>query len=244
MIQTLNYQDTTVGNLEPKLKKAFNLLNEYSQDCRSRFYEAKIQFEEKQFRNYIERANDPEDRTPQYLAKAFEFKLQRIGMFKLQWLKEAQLDFDNKLVKMATKLVDFGMMEEGVVLDTDNIDIDEHLGMEFYVTAIKKEGYQRMGRAHARFVWVECYEKASHYRFIVTYKKDKNYNPVIEQEHLDAVNELMEVCSEVPPTGSRKEQVAFYASKGLKATQIANKLGANVSYVRKLMRDLKEFKSL
>lgn len=240
MIQTLNYRETTVGKLEPKLNKAFNLLNEYSQDCRSNFYEAKIKFEEGQFRKTIEKANDPEDRTPSYLAKAFEFKLQRIGMFKLQWLKEAQLDFDSKLVKMASKLVEFGMMEEGVVLDTEDLEIDEYLGMEFYVSAIQKEGYQRMGRAHARFVWVECYEKASHYRFIVTYKKDKNYKPVIEQEEVDAV----EVVSEVPPTGNRKEQVAFYASKGLNATQIANKLGANVSYVRKLMRDLKEFKSL
>lgn len=236
MIQTLDYRNTTVGKLEPKLQKAFNFLNEKSQNCRSNFYEAKIEWEEGQFRGAIKRANDPEDTFPDYLAKSYEIKLERLGMFKLQWLQEAQLNFDGKLLKMAAKLVEFGMMDEGVVLDTEDLEIDEYMGMEFYVGAIQKEGWNRMGRAHARFVWVDCYEKESHYRFIVTYKKDKNFKEEVKEE----VKEV-EVTNEpsIDYKGSRKEQVAFLMNYGKNASFIANELGANVSYVRKLMRDIK-----
>jgi len=49
--------------------------------------------------------------------------------------------------------------------------ISEGLSFEFYIRAFNTETKEQAGRVYARLIWVECYKKASHYRFICTLKK-------------------------------------------------------------------------
>ena len=103
----------------------------------------------------------------------------------LTWLQYAKEDFDRKIEKVAQKLVSFGfcgLRDEMEVVDVSN---NHSRGLDFYIKCTSwsysetemsfgspKRVYQDKGRAHARLVWVNCYDKASHWRFICT-KKSK-----------------------------------------------------------------------
>ena len=103
----------------------------------------------------------------------------------LTWLQYAKEDFDRKIEKVAQKLVSFGfcgLRDEMEVVDVSN---NHSRGLDFYIKCTSwsyseteeqfgspKRVYQDKGRAHARLVWVSCYDKASHWRFICT-KKSK-----------------------------------------------------------------------
>lgn len=236
-MQHLNLRTNTLGEITEKQKRGFNILKQESLSARSNYYEAVLNFEETSIRRILADAKDPNGRTPDYYAKTYQTRLDQLGLWKLQWLKEAEVYFDGKLLTMVNKLVEFGMLDEGMSLDTRDIDIEEGLGMEFYISAFDHNTLQRYGRAHARFVWVECYEKVSHYRFIVTFKKDPNYKTEETQEEVVVAPTNEKV--ELPATG-RKAQVKQQLDLGHKATTIAENLGMNVGYVRKLIRDLRQ----
>lgn len=101
----------------------------------------------------------------------------------LTWLQYAKEDFDRKIEKVAQKLVGFGfcgLRDEMEVVDVSN---NHSRGLDFYIKCTSwsyseteesfgspKRVYQDKGRAHARLVWVSCYDKASHWRFICTKK--------------------------------------------------------------------------
>ena len=103
----------------------------------------------------------------------------------LTWLQYAKEDFDRKIEKVAQKLVGFGfcgLRDEMEVVDVSN---NHNRGLDFYIKCTSwsysetemsfgnpKKVYVDKGRAHARLVWVSCYDKASHWRFICT-KKSK-----------------------------------------------------------------------
>ena len=103
----------------------------------------------------------------------------------LTWLQYAKEDFDRKIEKVAQKLVGFGfcgLRDEMEVVDVSN---NHSRGLDFYIKCTSwsysetemsfgnpKKVYVDKGRAHARLVWVSCYDKASHWRFICT-KKSK-----------------------------------------------------------------------
>jgi hypothetical protein len=102
----------------------------------------------------------------------------------LEWLKQAEIDFDKKLKKVAEKLVEFNFCKLRVEMNVLDVSQNHSRGLDFYITAEEtiyseteeqfgspKRIITQIGRAHARMIWVECTEKESHWRFICTLKK-------------------------------------------------------------------------
>lgn len=87
-----------------------------------------------------------------------------------EWTNEANETFERRLIHMLSKLDQFGFISDNVNLSKDDIVSSVQNNLEFYISATDNSG-NYLGRVHARLIWVECYEKASHYRFITTLKK-------------------------------------------------------------------------
>ena len=87
-----------------------------------------------------------------------------------EWTSEANETFERRLIHMLSKLDKFGFISDNVNLSKDDIVSSVQNNLEFYISATDNSG-NYLGRVHARLIWVECYEKASHYRFITTLKK-------------------------------------------------------------------------
>ena len=58
-----------------------------------------------------------------------------------------------------------------MMLTAYDISETHNRGLDFYIKAWDTKKNEYAGRVHARLTWVECYEKASHWRFITTLKK-------------------------------------------------------------------------
>jgi hypothetical protein len=102
----------------------------------------------------------------------------------LNWLLSAQEYFDGKLKNVTNKLVGFGFCDLRSEMEVVDVSDNHSRGLDFYINCTKwsysetetqfggpKRIYENVGRAHARLVWVNCYDKASHWRFICTLKK-------------------------------------------------------------------------
>ena len=90
--------------------------------------------------------------------------------------------FDDKLKYMADKLESFGFLEDEWNISDSNFEVAEGLGLNFWIEVAKHTGKISEGtfereerRVYGRLVWVECYDKVSHYRFIVTNKKTNHH---------------------------------------------------------------------
>ena len=105
----------------------------------------------------------------------------------LEWLKQAEIDFDKKLKKVAEKLVEFNFCNLRTSMDVLDVSENHSRGLDFYITAQEttlsetedqfgspKGIKTHIGRAHARMIWVQCTEKESHWRFICTLKNKYN----------------------------------------------------------------------
>lgn len=101
----------------------------------------------------------------------------------LSWLGYAKQDFDAKLDKVADKLVSFGFCGTHDHMEVVDLAQTHNRGLDFYIECETsqyskteesfgqpKKIYTSKGRAFARLVWVSCYDKASHWRFICTKK--------------------------------------------------------------------------
>tara|TARA_R110000764_G_scaffold100459_1_gene185470 strand:- start:105 stop:593 length:489 start_codon:yes stop_codon:yes gene_type:complete len=89
----------------------------------------------------------------------------------LTWLKGAELYFDTKLEQASLKLEKFGFLDNDISMDISHAEMEYERGLNFHIDGFSRKDRKVIGRVKARLVWVECYEKQSHYRWIVTFKK-------------------------------------------------------------------------
>jgi len=172
-----------LNTTEDKVRKAFRLLSRKTEDQREQFYATTVSWNINQIKSEIKRLEKGGIRYGRNIAH-YEAQLDKKNLLTLQWLKDAEQEFDAKLNRVASKLVDFGFVTETSEMRIVDVQETHSRGLDFYVTAedyttsetemqfgsFKRE-YFSLGRAYARLVWVECYEKQSHYRFICTKKK-------------------------------------------------------------------------
>lgn len=159
--------------------------------------------------------------------------LDRLNINTLTWMNEAQEYYDTKLVQAVAKLESFGFLSDDIALDIEHTDLNSNAGLEFYISGRNRRTGLSIGRVFARLVWVNCYEKRSHYRWIVTLKGAK----AASQEEIVEVDAI-ETPSPRTATG-RLVQVEALLEAGQSTKQIAATLEMNISYVRKLVRALK-----
>tara|TARA_R110000803_G_scaffold48532_7_gene100882 strand:+ start:5602 stop:6225 length:624 start_codon:yes stop_codon:yes gene_type:complete len=192
-IQKWNAEENTP---EQQFNKGLKFINQKTITQRNAYYESVVKWESEVYDRLISQAtkelNNPNtiDRKKESLKQQITHSQEQkantpLAVKTLTWLSYAKEDFDRKIEKVAQKLVSFGfcgLRDEMEVVDVSN---NHSRGLDFYIKCTSwsyseieesfggpKRVYVDKGRAHARLVWVSCYDKASHWRFICT-KKSK-----------------------------------------------------------------------
>lgn len=164
----------------------YKFLVRHTHDARDQYYNAVIEFEQ----SYIERTMKDLQKTidsPRSSRWTKESAIQKLNDLKndpidrtlgsrvLRSLQFAEKDFNAKLERVADKLAEFGFVYEPFKIEFKVRDLKEthNRGLDFYIEVYDYTGDDlvNLGRVHARLVWVQCYDKASHWRFITTLKK-------------------------------------------------------------------------
>lgn len=160
--------------LTSKQKKGFHYFYKLTQDQRNNYLKSVIKFNNTRLDNCMKRAlkgEHPYGWTSETYKERTQWEIDNFGINYLKWLTEADKYFDSKLLTMVSKLEKFGFLEDNIMLSEGDSEVGEGLSLEFYIRGFNTETKERAGRVYARLIWVECYEKESHYRFICTLKK-------------------------------------------------------------------------
>tara|TARA_R110000803_G_C11798807_1_gene299088 strand:+ start:43 stop:561 length:519 start_codon:yes stop_codon:yes gene_type:complete len=161
-------------NLTTKQNRGFQYLFNETQKQRNNYLKSVMTFETAQIEKKIKRAKTGDvgyGWSAEEALKSAQYDLNNNGINFLNWLTEADSYFDSKLLTMVSKLEKFGFLEKNIMFSDGGSNVSEGLSVEFYIRAFNTELKEQAGRVYARLIWVECYEKASHYRFICTLKK-------------------------------------------------------------------------
>ncbi len=187
-----------INDLTGKARWTFQWLQRKTTQQRENYFESVMNFEKdlrtKKVAKFFEatgklptedfKSETREEENLYYVAKRADSELNKIITIQLQSLKEAEDYFNGKLLTIISKLQGFGMLEPNINLTSDNLEISDQ-GVDFWIEATKiiildvngsrysssNSKIEKVGRVHARMVWVNCYDKASHWRFITTLKK-------------------------------------------------------------------------
>ena len=217
-----------------QLNYAVRTLTSATLSLRERYYASNVSFNTEQITkriaNYKKKLENPtvsfSEKSINQCINQLEDKLSRKFINQLEWSNEAKDSFDAKILKVSTRLVEFGIAAGRIAIEKTWIESSNE--MSFVITGesrdYKKED-KYLGTAHARLIWVECFEKASHWRFICTLR--------------DKPGTINNPTTNVSTSKGRGSQVAELNSKGLSAKEISEKLNMNISYTRTLLRKLK-----
>lgn len=220
-----------------EFNKAYRSINSKTIELRERFYGSVVAFETQRLEDKVfllteKRGNTTDSRKIKDLDQSIrrvEGKLNRKFTNQLQWVAEAKQSFDAKITKVSQRLVEFGLTKGWLTIEDTWIESAQE--MSFLINGeIWERGGDKifLGTAHARLIWVNCTEKASHFRFITTLKDKPGTKNNSTEKKVEVVT---------PQKGlSRGAQVALQAVQGKTANQIAKELDMNVSYVRTLLR--------
>lgn len=217
---------------ERKLQKGFQFLNRITREQRNAFLEETLRYEKARLDKMIESYEKyPEDYRAECNAKHAQNIIDNnLGIKTLKWLTDANEYFNAKINQCAAKLDGFGMLEENIMLDDHIVEDNHSRGLDFTISGWNTDTKETTGRAKARLIWVDGYEKCSHYRFICTLKDaPKKVKQVVE----------VETKVEVPTKGTKTEQVMVLFNKGWSTKQITELVGGNIGYIRKIIRDNK-----
>lgn len=160
--------------LNSKQARGYNFLDRQTTEQRNRFLQGVIKYNNTLLEEKLMDAlkgHQPRGYSRDEYKNEIKAEMNNSGLNYLKWLQEADKTFDAKLLTMVEKLEKFGFLDDNILLDTFNKEIGEGLSLEFYIRGFDVNTKQDAGRVHARLIWVECYEKESHYRFICTHKK-------------------------------------------------------------------------
>lgn len=158
--------------------------------------------------------------------------LKRLNIHTLTWMNEAQEYYDSKLVQAVAKLESFGFLSDDIALEVEHADLNSSAGIELYVSGRDRRSGQSIGRVFCRLVWISCYNKRSHYRWTCTLKGAKAASK----------EEIVEVDTPTPSprkAAGRTIQVEALLEQGKSSKEIAETLEMNISYCRKIIRDIK-----
>lgn len=228
---------------QDEFNRALRTMNSKTIMLRERFYESYVQFHTSQLENRLEILQEKLENATELNQKAglpqqikyVQTQLDKKFTNQLVWIQEAKDNFDAKITNVSRKLVEFGLTKGFLTIEDTWIESAQE--MSFLITGEIvhwKQENEFLGTAHARLIWVNCYEKASHWRFICTLRDKPG-----------TVNNPTQEKVEVKPTprqaAGRLEQVKALRESNptMGATQIANTLEMNVGYVRTLLRKLR-----
>ena len=217
----------SIMEMSKQQKKGFSFLNQKTIDQRNEFYKRTIAFETKQLKNSLKNAQEGNVSygwSKEEAIKSATRALDLVGIKSLTWLKDAESYYNSKLLQVVSKLEQFGMLEEGIMLDAYDVENTEMLGMNFYIKAWDSKIGDYAGRAFMRFVPVDGMEKVFHYRLICTFKGEKKVEATIV---------------EVEPTQTKKEQIMTLFNAGKSTKDIQLSIGGNISYIRTIIRNNK-----
>jgi len=163
-----------------QLDKAFKFLSKQTTLMRERYYNAAISFGTRQIENAI---TDMEQQIAEHgmtdnRKHWLKLRMDRrnyITTSSCGWLKDAEEVFDSRLIKMSTRLEEFGFLNSRLYMKVANVNSEDSREFSFEIDITKYEHGKteptKVGTAHARLIWVECTEKTSHWRFICTKRK-------------------------------------------------------------------------
>lgn len=149
------------------------MLNFHTKKQRNDYYMGVLNYETNQIKRFADmEVNDQSNWKDKHAQEVAQNDLaDRLGLFSLKWLQEAEQFFDAKLMVMVGKLQKFGFLEDNVVLDFSTMEVSASGDFEFWIQAYERGTYESLGRVFARLIPVDGYEKRFHYRFITTLKK-------------------------------------------------------------------------
>ena len=236
-IITTNLTNTIMKDLTREQKYGVNMLTRETLDQREGFLTNVVIYEVNRLETMISDWNNRNLTTEhtqyrlEHNAKHAESVLRRKTSKTLEWLNEGNEYFDTKLQQAAIKIDGFGFLNDNIMLDIVDSELTD-AGLSFYINGWDRKTNQSVGRISARLIWVNCYEKRSHYRWIVTLKG------------APTKVEVTEVAEATAPTttkkaAGRRAQIEALLSQSMTAKQMAETLDMNVSYVRKVLRDIK-----
>ena len=61
-------------------------------------------------------------------------------------------------------------MQDNYKFQVHALKVNHSRGLDVIIEVMDND-YESIGEVKSRLVWVDCYEKASHWRFITTFKK-------------------------------------------------------------------------
>ena len=148
-----------------------------------------------------------------------QLQLSRLNLLTFKFAKEACAGYTEKFNRLVDKMVAENFNPHGQ--DAMKIEYVQNAGYQLEILVSNSEKV-----FHARLIWAEGHINAPHYRFITTTRKVV-VEPIVETSTFSAEGK------------SRKEQVQELIALGnTSPSDIAEILGANVSYVRRIMKTL------
>ena len=156
---------------------AIRLLSSETTKQREDYYTSVVKYETKQLDETIKLWNNRDqssDKRYWRLEGEFNRATRTKAMLTtntLKWLKDSEEYFNSKIAQAVLKLESFGFLDDDIMMDVNHAELEYERGLQFYIEGTSRKEKKRVGRVSARLVWVSCYEKRSHYRWIVTFKK-------------------------------------------------------------------------
>lgn len=226
-----------------QFNKALRTMNFKTTTLRERFYASCVDFHTTQLENKLQTLKEKLENATNENQKAglpqsinrVQAELDRKFTNQLQWVAEAKDNFDAKIENVCRKLVEFGLTKGHLTVEDTWIESAQE--MSFLITGEIVHWEQEnefLGTAHARLIWVNCYEKASHWRFITTLKDRPGTKNNPTQQKVEVVAKPTQGVGRLQQVKSLRE-----TNPKMGATEIANTLEMNVGYVRTLLRKLR-----
>jgi hypothetical protein len=175
---------TATKNTENKeLQRLVKMFQSYTKKHKSRYMLSFVEFQKSELDRKIE-----DNKNSKWYSKTDEewYKERKESATELlSWLQEGQQWYDHKLQSACEKIAslidleyydmipDFRSFDEDVVQSTNQFDFLIRFSKWNEDVRIGDKGCIESVDVHARLIWVECYEKASHWRFITTKRKSK-----------------------------------------------------------------------
>jgi hypothetical protein len=218
-----------------QFNKAYRTMNSKTIVLRERFYASTVQFHTTQLKKrvdslYEKRGNTTDSRQIKDLDQSIrrvQGVLDRRFTNQLEWVAEAKESFDAKITNVSQKLVQFGLTQGFLTVEDTWIETSQEMSFLISGEITNYRGDNEfLGTAHARLIWVNCTEKASHWRFITTLKNKPG----------TANNPTEEKVVEVDTKQSKKEQIMILFNAGKSTKEIQMLIGGHISYIRNIIR--------
>lgn len=167
---------------ESKFKSTFSSLDHATRMQRSQYLQSVNNFQQNEINRLEKKINNSYNENGDFINQeqdewtidnykrrlANEKNYQYVNL--MRNLNEANDWFTSKLNSVLNKIVDFGFMQDNYKFQVHALKVNHSRGLDVIIEVMDND-YESIGEVKSRLVWVDCYEKASHWRFITTFKK-------------------------------------------------------------------------